>query len=816
MLNNIFGLNIYSVINTRKEFLLYWELEADDMALSNLWEVNAWRKQKRSRVSGTYNGKVLKVSRWPITSILALPSIVTPTTTVTTVEEIVANKELIADWSTWTWETLVNPDSVVAYEWPTESLQTIEWQKALLEWLQAAYVWTETAKEEEMTAIMTADPNDAVAVQEVSWWIVNRSIAPTSISSTLSSAIVSDAPCGEVFNGGTKNFWSINIASFAEWQSVCDNAKKTFTCNNGKWVDWLDFADTTTYIYSDCIVWIANNCEAIENYTHDWSIYNMPIIEHWVSKTITSENKIENNGTYTYDLTLDCANWTLENHNVSESTFVSCSSTYHTEDDQTCESDEKIVSCNQTWWPDNSDYTVENETITWNSETNLWNLATICAWTCLPSFHNDWSDLCVSDTKQTQCLQLIKPNNSEFDITNVNIQWNWSSWTQATECNWTCNQNYTSDWTNCIANTKQLACWWTIPDNASTTTSTSFTQTWSGTIWEPAVWTWWENNAYCDFDCNNNFHWDVDSCVADSPYIFDSTTWTITWYDYSIWWWDVVIPSSIDGIAVTAIWEKAFQMKGLKTIEIADSVKTIWANAFSVNSWLTSIVIWNWVETIWTSAFAANASLVSVTMWTSITSIWQSAFYNNSSLTSITIPSSVTEILGSAFSWCWLVNIDIPNSVTTLWDWAFQKNSITSFTFPNWLTKIPKSIFADNALTSITIPDNITVVDQMAFYNNSLTSITIPNWVTNIWPHAFANNNLTSITLPESITKIRSNAFVNQTWNLNGTVYWPATGTVFDTYTANTYTEFDKEDFPNYVAECVLPAIWNWTICETK
>ena len=345
-------LYIYSVTNTRKEFLLYWELEADDMAMSPGFPPNppllkggitsqqaeAWRKQKRSRVSGTYNGKVLKVSRWPITSILALPSIVAPTTTVTTVEEIVANKELVADWSTGTWETLVNPDKVVAYEWPSENLQTIDWQKALLEWLQAAYNGTETAKEEEMESILSADPTNNQEIQEIAWWLVATNIAPSSLTNTLSVAPVLDSNCGTTQHWETKEFWSTSAVAYADWQAACDAAKKIFTCNNGKYVDWLDYADTETYNYTSCIVWTASNCEAIEWYTHAWNIYNLWQIEHWSTSTISSENKAENNGTFTYNLTVDCNNGTLENHTVSIPTLINCDTTYHTEDNNTCKS----------------------------------------------------------------------------------------------------------------------------------------------------------------------------------------------------------------------------------------------------------------------------------------------------------------------------------------------------------------------------------------------------------------------------------------------------------------------------------------------
>ena len=96
----------------------------------------------------------------------------------------------------------------------------------------------------------------------IAWNIVTSNIIPTSITNTLQTEQVTDWPCWETLHWETKDFWNNNIASFTEWQSVCDNAKKTFTCNNWKWIDWLDFADTTTYKYSNCILWEAANCNA--------------------------------------------------------------------------------------------------------------------------------------------------------------------------------------------------------------------------------------------------------------------------------------------------------------------------------------------------------------------------------------------------------------------------------------------------------------------------------------------------------------------------------------------------------------------------
>jgi hypothetical protein len=76
------------------------------------------------------------------------------------------------------------------------------------------------------------------------------------------------------------------------------------------------------------------------------------------------------------------------------------------------------------------------------------------------------------------------------------------------------------------------------------------------------------------------------------------------------------------------------------------------------------------------------------------------------------------------------------------------------------LNKIDSNHFSNKLLTSVIIPNSVTSIGNYAFSNNDLTTLTIPNSVTSIGNLAFSDNHdLTTLTIPNSVTSIGNLAF---------------------------------------------------------
>ena len=218
----------------------------------------------------------------------------------------------------------------------------------------------------------------------------------------------------------------------------------------------------------------------------------------------------------------------------------------------------------------------------------------------------------------------------------------------------------------------------------------------------------------------------------------------------------------------------------MTSITIPNSVTSIEAGAFEDTQWYndqndgliyvgkvaykykgnmpdnTKISIREGTVEICGSCFSRCSSLTSVTIPNSVTSIGDVAFYNCSGLTSVTIGNSVTSIGVWAFYGCSGLKKVIVKDIAA---WCGIKFNGYDSNPLYYATHIYSD--EDTEITNLIIPNSVTSIGDYAFNKCSgLTSVTIPNSVTSLGVGAFSYcYGLTSVTIPNSVTSIGVDAF---------------------------------------------------------
>ena len=250
---------------------------------------------------------------------------------------------------------------------------------------------------------------------------------------------------------------------------------------------------------------------------------------------------------------------------------------------------------------------------------------------------------------------------------------------------------------------------------------------------------------------------------------------------------------------VTSIGNYTFSdCRSLTNITIPNSVTSIGVDAFYYCTSLTNITIPNSVTSIGGKAFLFCRSLTSITIPDSVTSIGYHAFFNCESLTSINVDSNnekymsdngvlytkdkktliqypskkegteylilqgVESIGDYAFEGCEnLINITIPDSVTSIMGAFKGCSSLINITIPNSVTSIGGSAFeCCSSLTSITIPDSVTSIGDYTFYKCDSLSVLCKS---NSYAEQYAKENNIKYVIDDSVPTIK-NVTGNEKW----------------------------------------------------
>jgi len=230
----------------------------------------------------------------------------------------------------------------------------------------------------------------------------------------------------------------------------------------------------------------------------------------------------------------------------------------------------------------------------------------------------------------------------------------------------------------------------------------------------------------------------------------------------------ITIPNS-----VTQISEYAFNgCGGLKALIIPESVASIGADAFE-DCYGLQILTWNAIDCDYTGNMTCD-NVTQVTIGNKVKTIPR-RFCMNSGITSIDIPASVDTICDRAFQNCsQLPNLVIPNTVKFIGSEAFTCcSSISDITVQSGNSNYDSRNDCNAIIETLTnkllvgckstvMPADITAIGEYAFSGSGLTTIQIPNSVTYIGENAFSYNpGLTNIDLPDGITSIKDYTFYN-------------------------------------------------------
>ena len=162
------------------------------------------------------------------------------------------------------------------------------------------------------------------------------------------------------------------------------------------------------------------------------------------------------------------------------------------------------------------------------------------------------------------------------------------------------------------------------------------------------------------------------------------------------------------------------------------------------------------------TSISVQSSLTSARLGASVTSIG-STFQSCASLTEVIIPNSITSIDNYAFQSCAsLKGMVIPQGVKGVGANSFQYcRSLEAMVIPQGVTNIGQNAFKECTLTEAVIPNSVTSIGFYAFQNcSSLKGIVIPNSVASISSYAFEGCvSLKRLTISQSVTSIGSNIF---------------------------------------------------------
>lgn len=229
------------------------------------------------------------------------------------------------------------------------------------------------------------------------------------------------------------------------------------------------------------------------------------------------------------------------------------------------------------------------------------------------------------------------------------------------------------------------------------------------------------------------------------------------------------------GSRVQEIGEYAFgSCDGITEIVLPDALMKIGSWAFQYCDGLTKVVVPDHVTIIGHSAFYSCSNLSEITLGSSVQTIYERAFAETA-ISEIFIPESVLSIQNRAFSRC-----DNLKEITVAFEnenykdkdgvlYTKDEGAILQYPccreesgyyeLPDTVTTIGDYAFADSGLSIQDLPEGLTSIGNYAFEGCDLWGLDLPEGLTTIGEYAFSESDLFSVTIPASVTEIGEYAF---------------------------------------------------------
>ena len=231
----------------------------------------------------------------------------------------------------------------------------------------------------------------------------------------------------------------------------------------------------------------------------------------------------------------------------------------------------------------------------------------------------------------------------------------------------------------------------------------------------------------------------------------------------------ISIPNSVISIGYSAF----LNCKALTGITISSSITTIPDAMFEGCVNLTNIIIPDQVTTIGVDAFKNCTALTSVHLGNHVSRISKDAFYNCKNLVDISFPASVEYIAGYALhNTKWFANQEGEDGVVYAGSVAYSSKTLSQGT---WITlkegtkSISGRAFSESntsihRLAGITIPNTVTSIGEYAFTGCRISEIELPTSLESIEACAFEKTSLSKVEIPNSVKFIGRDAFAGTSW----------------------------------------------------